>query len=119
MPVIRPEGLGAAAMVVWLASASLFGESVPPARKSRSDAITPLLDKRLKAGANLDDVSVDIRWPLESRHVVCRVYGDGVGIWDRQIQFRLSQSEAASLFQAVARAGFGALPDTVGGEPKE
>src|SRR5262249_40879742 len=37
----------------------------------------------------------------------------------RRTQFRLPPSEAASLLKAVLRSGFGSLPDTIGGGPKE
>jgi len=115
MPVGR-LGSFAAASAVWLAS-GLLGARGAPERKAATDTVTPALERRLTTGATLDDVVVDIRWPFESKHVACHVFGNGVGLWDRQVQFRLAPPEAESLFRSVARAGFGSLPGTIGGEP--
>jgi len=115
---IRPTRLAGAAAILWLGYACLLEGRAAPAQKLQSDAITPLLERRLKTGANLDDVVVDIAWPFQARHPVCRLYGDGVGIWDRQVQFRLSRAEVTSLLQALVRDRFGSLPDTVGGDEK-
>jgi hypothetical protein len=118
MQAIRPPGVARIAAILWLGFACLLEGLAAPAQKLPSDAITPLLERRLKAGANLEDVVVDISWPFQSRHPVCRLYGDGVGIWERHVQFRLSRAEVTSLLQALVRDRFGSLPDTVGGDEK-
>ena len=96
----------------------LEGQSTP-VRKPRPDAFTQLLEERLKTGAHLDDVVIDIRWPFEGRPASCRLYGSGVGIWDREVQFRLSQSEVTSILRNVTRTGFGSLRGVIGGVPTE
>jgi hypothetical protein len=105
-----------AAAAVWLASGLLEAQDAA-ARKPRTDAVTSALEKRLSSGASLDDVVVDIRWPFESKHVACRVFGNGVGLWDRQVQFRLPPPQVESLLRKVKESGFGSLPGTIGGEP--
>ena len=109
----------AAVGALWLAAATPPAACATPVQKPPRDPITSQLEQRLKTDGSLDDVVADIRWPLEKTHVVCRVYGNGVGIWDRRVQFRMSQQEIASLFQAVVRARFGALPNTLGGRENE
>ena len=96
----------------------LEGQSTP-VRKPRPDAFTQSLEERLKTGAQLDDIEVDIRWPFEGRPASCRVYGSGVGIWDRQVQFRLSRSEVTSFLGSVSRTRLGSLRSTIGGNPTQ
>ena len=115
MPVGR-LGLFVAAAAVGLASDPLGGRDASE-RKAPIDKVTAALERRLTTGATLDDVVVDIRWPFESKHVACRVFGNGVGLWDRQVQLRLTPPETESLLRSVALAGFGSLPGTIGGEP--
>ena len=116
---IRPTGLAGSAAVLWLGFVRLVEGQSAPAPRPQSDAITPLLEKRLKTRGNLEDIVVDIGWPFQSRHPVCRLYGNGVGIWDRKVQFRLTGPQVTSLLQALVRDRFGSLPDTVGGDAKE
>jgi hypothetical protein len=118
LQAIRPTGLARTAAILWLGYACLLEGRAASAQKLQSDAITPLLETRLKTGGNLGDVIVDIGWPFQARHPVCRLYGDGVGIWDRQVQFRLSRAQVTSLLQALVRDRFGSLPDIVGGDEK-
>ena len=120
LQVVRPRGLAGIAAVLWLGCACLVEGRAASTQKPQVDAITPLLESRLKTGANLEDVVIDIGWPFQARHPVCRLYGDGVGIWDRQVQFRLSRAQVTSLLQALVRDRFGSLPDTIGaGEKKK
>jgi hypothetical protein len=116
-PFSRPAFFLAAAATAGLAAGLLEARS-PEDGKPRTDPVTTALAKRLTTGANIDDVVVDIRWPFESRHVACRLSGSGVGLWDRQVQFRLPPPEVERLLRSVASSGFGSLPGTIGGEPE-
>ena len=59
--------------------------------------IGPALAKRIRGEARLDDVRVDVEWPLAGKLTSARVYGRGVGIWDRRAQFRLSRLRAVAV----------------------
>ncbi|HMF09662.1 MAG TPA: hypothetical protein VKJ00_11030, partial [Thermoanaerobaculia bacterium] len=110
---VRTGALIAAVMVAGVSLAA------PPAVASAprpADTITPLLEQRIKTG-RVDDVVVDIRWPFQTGRATCRISGDGVGLWDRRVQFRLPPKEISSLLESVARSGFGSLPKTIGGTP--
>ncbi len=84
--------------------------------RSAADVITPLLQKRLAGKASLDDVVVDVRWPVDGIYTSARVYGDGAGIWKREFQIRLSKAEVRRLIQLLVKKRFGSLPLTSGGE---
>jgi hypothetical protein len=117
------ERLVRAGMVLWLSSAALLAGGAAPSPEDRSgerghpaDVFTPLLEKRLKGGASRDDVVVDVRWPHDGLLASCRVYGNGVGIWNREVQVRLGASEVVSLLKAAVKIRFGSFPTTIGGD---
>ncbi len=117
------RGLAGIAVALWLTGAGLAegrASQKPEAKKTaqnpQGDPIAPLLEKRLKDKAGIDDVMVDVRWPFEGMYTSCRVYGDGIGLWERQSQFRLPRPDVRSLIQALAKSRFGSLPNAVGGE---
>lgn len=89
-----------------------------PDRGERStvDVITPLLQKRLAGKGSLDDVVVDVRWPVDGAYTSTRIYGDGAGIWKREFQIRLSKTEVRRLVQLLVKERFGSLPLTSGGD---
>jgi hypothetical protein len=115
-------GLVRAAAALWLASATLLASgTAPPAEpgekgRHSDDVFTPLLERRLEAGASRDDLMIDIRWPDGGMLAACRLYGNGVGIWNREIQFRLDQKLVRSLLKTLVEIRFGAFPTTVGGD---
>jgi hypothetical protein len=85
-------------------------------KKGAEDPLTRSLEKRLKKGSSLDDVMIDIRWRFEGEYVSVRLFGSGVGIWKREVLFRIPPADARNLIRKVAAAKFGALPDTLGEE---
>ena len=115
-PAPPPKAL-LVAIVSLRVSMALPYTAAAPSPPSGSERFTALLQKRLAGGGSIDDVVAEIRWPYGGQQVACRVYGSGVGIWNRSVQFRLSASEARSLFENATRSGFGSLPGTLGGDP--
>lgn len=83
-------------------------------RASRPDRIGPALEKRIAGKAKLDDVRVDVAWSRDDGMTSARVYGDGVGIWNRQAQFRLPKEKVLALLKTLRAAKFGAMPDWFG-----
>jgi hypothetical protein len=121
MRATQPGRFLRAGAALCLSSATLLGAgmapppAIPDEEVERSgDVFTPLLEKRLKSGAGLDEIVVDVRWPDGGKMAASRVYGSGVGIWNREVQFRLPRSEVTSLLRAVVKDRFGSLPTTVG-----
>ena len=86
------------------------------ARAPRTDVLGPELAGRLRSG-RLDDVEIDVRWPHGDEVLMpCRVVGNGVGVWKRQSQFRLSRQEVRALLKTVQDGRFGTLPMETGEE---
>jgi len=83
-------------------------------RASRPDRIGPALEKRIAGKAKLDDVRVGVDWSKDNVMTSARVYGDGVGIWNRQAQFRLPKEKVLALLKTLRAAKFGSMPDWFG-----
>ncbi|HEY3204667.1 MAG TPA: hypothetical protein VGL03_13540 [Thermoanaerobaculia bacterium] len=123
MGVISPKRLREVAAALWLVGAALLEGSAAPQEPERKrgekkpavDAIASPLEQRLRGKADPKDVVIDVRWPYkEDAFTDCRVYGNGVGIWRRQAQFRLSKPEVLALLKTVKEARFGLLPNLFG-----
>lgn len=46
------------------------------------------------------------------------IYGDGVGVWLKENQFRVGNGQVIALLKGLEKEGFWAMPDRVGGPPK-
>ena len=98
-----------AAVLGWALAAVL-------AAGAEVDRIGPELEKRIRGKASLDDVRVDVTWARGGPMSSARVYGNGVGIWDRRSQFRLTKPQVVAILKALRQAEFGAMPDVFGEE---
>ncbi len=94
----------AGAAIAWSAA----GASEPPA------PITSALRNRIAGKVSVDDVRIDAYWSRAGKATSARIFGDGVGIWQRQLQFQISKSQVLALLKAIAEADFGAMPDHFG-----
>jgi len=131
-PSFRSPTLAVLALACATAATVSFAGS-PPRQESKErereeseqapDHIGPALAKRIRGEARLDDVRVDVEWPLSGKLTSARVYGHGVGIWDRRAQFRLSHDQVIAILKALQKARFGQMPKHFGeeeeGEEKE
>jgi hypothetical protein len=77
------------------------------------DRIGPELRKRIQQ-AKLDDVRVEVSWARGGSPTSARVYGNGVGIWNRRAQFRLSKVQVVAMLETLQNARFGSMPDRFG-----
>jgi hypothetical protein len=115
---LAPALLAAALVALW--SPFLDAQEKPrkdeDAKTSSEDALTRALERRLAGTSSLDDVMVDIRWRYENDYVRARLFGDGVGVWNRSVGFRVPRAEARSLIRKLAAVRFGSLPDSEGEE---
>ena len=82
-------------------------------RPRSPDRITAALRRCIEGKASLADVQVDVFWSGE-RATTARIFGDGVGIWQRSAQFRLSKAEVLDVLKEIQRARFGSMPDQFG-----
>lgn len=80
-----------------------------------SDPITAALAERIAGKVPLDDVRVEVQWTTGAIPVEAKVFGNGVAIWDRKLQFRLSKPQVISVLEPLHKARFGAMPERFGG----
>lgn len=125
MTTTRSGWLRAATLIaaLWGALGSIgSGAPRPEAREAREDRDAPsspspigaAIAKRIRGRAPLDDVRVDVEWPVDGRLTSARVYGNGVGIWDRSSQFRLPKTQVLAILKALQAGKFGSMPERFG-----
>jgi hypothetical protein len=114
------RALLAAAFALPLCLSSLSAQEKPredeDAKTPSEDALTRALQRRLAGKQSLDDVMIDVRWRFENEFASARLFGDGVGAWNRSVGFRVPRAQAKALIAKFAAARFGSLPDSAGDE---
>jgi hypothetical protein len=81
---------------------------------SGPDRLAPALEQRIRGKAPLGDVQIDVFWSHGGRATTARIFGNGIGVWKREKQFRLSRAQVLDLLKVIERARFGAMPDQFG-----
>jgi hypothetical protein len=66
----------------------------------------------------LDDVRIDVHWAGNVKGAAATVHGNGVGIWQRNKQFRLTKEQVLGLLKVLDEGKFLAMPDRFGGMAK-
>jgi hypothetical protein len=83
------------------------------------DRLAPELDRMLRSG-KLDGFWIDVAWPTApSLLTSVRVYGDGVGTWNRATQFRMPPAGVRAIAETVLKIRLGAYPIEVREEEGE
>ena len=59
---------------------------------------------------------IDVDWLRGTKPVTARIYGDGVGIWDRSSQFTLTRDQVVAALKVFRDARFGAMPAFFGSD---
>jgi hypothetical protein len=116
---IRPLAIGLAAALAWTGAVGAVPINDGPRkgadeRLSSPDPITSALDDRIQGKAGLGDVQVDVYWSRDGRATTARIFGDGVGIWQREAQFELSKARVLDILTVIQKARFGSMPDRFG-----
>ncbi len=101
-----------AAGLAWPAAARPARDA--DATPSSPDALTPALEARIAGRARLADVRIDVFWSSAGRATTARVFGDGIGIWQREAQFELPQARVIEILELLRTARFGSMPDRFG-----
>ncbi len=122
-----PRALAAAACLLALAATPrLAAQETPPegareekereeARRRQPDPLAAALDARIAGKKSPADFTIDVAWPSRPGLLTaCRIDGAGVGLWNRQIQFRVDRKQVVALLKAVRRTRFGTFPAEVG-----
>jgi hypothetical protein len=120
MTRILARALLAAAIALALWLSPLSAQEKPgkdeDAKSSSEDALTKALERRLAGKASLDDVMIDVRWRFDDVYTPARVFGDGVGVWNRSVGVRVPRAQVRALIRKLASSRFGSLPDSAGDE---
>jgi hypothetical protein len=92
-----------------------------PAKKTPTptpgpDPLSGLLSERISGKRSIDDVRIDVSWPRGAKPTSARIYGNGIGIWDRRLQFTLPRRDVVSALQVLRDARFGAMPGSFGSD---
>jgi hypothetical protein len=112
--VRRPTNRGriptTAAALAALAGAAFLAAASPKTPAAPGNPLDAALEKRAAGKASLDDIEIDVSWQLEQGNRSAHIWGDGVGIWQDSVQFRLSRDQVLSLVKMLADAKIGAMP---------
>lgn len=85
-------------------------EETERAERKEKDVLAPELDRMLRSG-KLDGFWIDVTWPTGPNQLTAvRIYGDGVGTWNRATQFRVSPADVRSIAEKVREIRFGGFP---------
>jgi len=76
-----------------------------------TDVLAPGLDKLLNGSGDVDSFWIDVTWPTSANQLTAvRVFGNGVGTWNRAVQFRLTPENVQSILEELREIHFGAYP---------
>jgi len=78
------------------------------------DRLSSALDARIAGKKSASDFRIQVEWPRKDVLASCWIFGDGVGIWNRQIQFAVTKAQVQAILKAVRASGFGSLPEEFG-----
>lgn len=87
--------------------ATVFAEAKAPAE----DPIDAALRNRASGKASLDDVEIEASWQLTEANRSVHIWGSGVGIWEKSVQFRLSREQVLEVIRMLLDAKVGTIPD--------
>jgi hypothetical protein len=108
-----------------LCAAALLASGGAPASAGETagtpDRFGRELQKRVAGKAPLDDVRIDVRWPMGNRYASMRLYGRGVLICDRKAQRLVEKDAVRAVLRDLRDGGFAAMEDHYGsaGEDEE
>jgi hypothetical protein len=101
-------------LAATLVLAGLAGSAPLRASESKApaaaDPLDAALEQRAAGKASLDDVEIEASWQLEKGNRSVHIWGSGVGIWEKSVQFRLSRDQVLALVRMLVEAKIGAMP---------
>ncbi|HEX4440398.1 MAG TPA: hypothetical protein VH854_10035 [Thermoanaerobaculia bacterium] len=84
------------------------------------DPLARELDALLRGAGKPADFWIDVTWPTSTNQLTAaRVWGTGVGTWNRAAQFRLSKDDVRKILREIRQSRFGAYPLEVHEEEKK
>lgn len=89
------------------------------AEKEQPDLFARELAKRIQGKASLEDVRVDVRWPVVDHYASIRLFGRGLLICDGKAQLTVSRDAVLSTLKRLGDGHFPAMEDRYGSEGEE
>jgi hypothetical protein len=83
-------------------------------RQATPDRLSAGLEARIEGKKSATDFRIQVEWPRDGVLTSCWIFGDGVGLWNRQIQFRIPAAQVKAVMKEVRKEKFGALPEIFG-----
>ena len=115
---LRRIGLPLLGVVLLTSTANATSQEHEKDEKATASAASndfdAALDRHLKDNADLGDVRIDVYWSNGATISQARVFGRGIGVWNRTVQCPLSRADILSLLRAFKEARFGDFPDHFG-----
>ena len=84
----------------------------------KTDRFGAALADCIRSRPCLSDVEMEVWWRREGGIVSSRISGDGIGIWNDEVQFTLSNDAVLLLLSGMQKAGFGDMQKLYGGAKK-
>ena len=97
------------ALSLLLAGTTLFAATAKA--PSANDPLDAALEKRALGKGNLDDFEVEASWQLTEANRSVHIWGSGVGIWEKSVQFQLSRDQVLEVIRMLLDAKVGAIPE--------
>jgi hypothetical protein len=114
---MRRHGLSVLLLLSVLGPGGLA--AVEPEERRSEDTISAAIQKRIDGKASAEDVILDVVWPSAPDLLTSyRIYGNGVGVYNRRTQFRLTKAEVMSLLKAAQAIRIDSLPLEIGESEK-
>ena len=101
-------------LTLGIALSLLAGGAALYASAAKAPAEDPLdaaLQERAAGKASLDDFEIETSWQLSEANRSVHIWGSGVGIWEKSVQFRLSRDQVVEIIRMLLEAKVGAIPD--------
>jgi hypothetical protein len=99
---------------------SLSGASgAAEADKAQADPFARELDRRIRGKAPLEDVRVDVRWPVVDHYASIRLFGRGLLICDGKAQLTVSRDAVLSVLKDLRDGRFAAMEEHYGSHGEE
>jgi hypothetical protein len=102
-----------------LLSLSLPGVLRAAEAREEPDRFAHELARRIQGKAPLEDVRVDVRWPVVDHYASLRLHGRGVLICDGKAQLTVARDAVLSVLKDLRAARFAAMEDRYGTEGEE
>jgi len=83
-------------------------------RQATPDRLSAGLQARIEGKKSASDFRIQVEWPRDGVLTSCWIFGDGVGLWNRQIQFKIPAAQVKTIMKEVRKEKFGALPEIFG-----